>query len=245
MENDPKTCPPIVLQPYCSGAPMAGVLPGCPPGLQFLTTVDQLFIMQKVELVEAFTGFETKNKYRVFNSLGQQILFAKEDTDCCTRQCCGASRPFDLTITDIQGQEVIHLYRPLRCCLEELEVSSPPGTVIGKVDQKWSFCPKFVIKDQLGEPVLRIEGPWCTDSDCCGDVEFRVVDVQTGEQVGLVTKQWSGMAKEVFTDADNFGISFPLDLDVKVKATLLGALFLIDYMYYEDPEQTYDYRYRY
>ena len=73
-------------------------------------------------------------------------------------------------------------------------------------------------------------------SCCCGDVEFRVVDVQTGEQVGLVTKQWSGMAKEVFTDADNFGISFPLDLDVKVKATLLGALFLIDYMYYEDPD---------
>ena len=82
MESDPKTCPPIVLQPYCSGAPMAGVQPppGCPPDLQFLTTVDQLFIMQKVELVEAFTGFETRNKYRVFNSLGQQILYSKEDS---------------------------------------------------------------------------------------------------------------------------------------------------------------------
>ena len=72
-----------------------------------------------------------------------------------------------------------------------------------------------------------------------------MVDVQTGQQVGLITKQWSGVGKEVFTDADNLGISFSLDLDVKVKATLLGALFLIDYMYYEDPEQTYDYRYRY
>ena len=56
----------------------------------------------------------------------------------------------------------------------------------------------------------------------------------------------------MFTDADNFGINFPLDLDVKVcvkihlttylvyekdefqvKATLLGALFLIDFMYFE------------
>jgi hypothetical protein len=41
--------------------------------------------------------------------------------------------------------------------------------------------------------------------------------------------------KEAFTDADNFGVgvSFPLDLDVKVKATLLGAVFLIDFMFFE------------
>ena len=45
--------------------------------------------------------------------------------------------------------------------------------------------------------------------------------------MGKISKQWSGLAKEVFTDTDNFGISFPLDLDVKMKATLLGAVFLI------------------
>lgn len=27
--------------------------------------------------------------------------------------------------------------------------------------------------------------------------------------------------------------SFPMDLDVRCKATLLGAVFLIDYMFYE------------
>ena len=35
-------------------------------------------------------------------------------------------------------------------------------------------------------------------------------------KVGKISKQWSGLGKEVFTDADNFGINFPLDLDVKV-----------------------------
>ena len=35
-------------------------------------------------------------------------------------------------------------------------------------------------------------------------------------QVGKITKQWSGIGKELFTDADNFGVSFPKDLDVKV-----------------------------
>lgn len=46
-------------------------------------------------------------------------------------------------------------------------------------------------------------------------------------QVGKISKQWTGLAKEAFTDADNFGITFPIDLDVKMKATLLGAVFLI------------------
>ena len=73
--------------------------------------------------------------------------------------------------------------------------------------------------------------------------------------MGTITKQWSGLGKEMFTDADNFGINFPMDLDVKVrehcfaalpviiiqfsqmKATLLGALFLVDFMYFEKQNQ--------
>ena len=38
----------------------------------------------------------------------------------------------------------------------------------------------------------------------------------------------------MFTDAQNFGVTFPIDLDVKMKATLLGATFLIDFMYFEN-----------
>ena len=37
------------------------------------------------------------------------------------------------------------------------------------------------------------------------------------QEVGKITKQWSGLGKEMFTDADNFGINFPMDLDVKVR----------------------------
>ncbi|KAJ8048502.1 Phospholipid scramblase 1 [Holothuria leucospilota] len=31
----------------------------------------------------------------------------------------------------------------------------------------------------------------------------------------------------------NLGMHFPLDMDVKVKATLIGALFLIEFMFFE------------
>ncbi len=49
-----------------------------------------------------------------------------------------------------------------------------------------------------------------------------------GEQsVGQISKHWSGFLKEALTDTDNFNVQFPQDLDVKMKAVLLGAAFLI------------------
>lgn len=237
---------PVAPAPGAVGQPGAGGwmtipqgIPNCPPGLEYLTSIDQLLVHQKVELLEAFTAFETANKYTIKNTLGQKVYWAVEDTDCCTRNCCGPARPFDMKILDFYQNEVLHFNRPLRCqsccfpcCLQTMEVSAPPGNVIGTVEQNWSiFTPQFSIKDQTGNTVLRIEGPFCTFS-ICGDVEFKVV-TNDGSQVGKISKQWSGFAREVFTDADHFGINFPMDLDVRVKATLLGALFLIDYMFFE------------
>ncbi len=99
-------------------------LPGCPPGLEYLTQVDQILIHQVVELLEgrsklekfadvlmslmcwfaAFTGWETKNRYVLKNTLGQQVYYAMEDSDLCMRQCCGPTRGFIMHITDNMGQ---------------------------------------------------------------------------------------------------------------------------------------------
>ena len=37
--------------------------------------------------------------------MGQEVYYAKEDTDCCTRQVCGPGRPFLINITDTRGQD--------------------------------------------------------------------------------------------------------------------------------------------
>ncbi|PNF34188.1 Phospholipid scramblase 2 [Cryptotermes secundus] len=214
--------------------------PNIPRGLEYLTMIDQLLVHQKVELLEAFTGFETQNKYTIKNSMGQKVYYAVEDSDCLTRNCCGPLRPFDMKILDNYKTEVIHLNRPLACdscwfpcCLQRMEVSSPPGTVIGSIEQEWSILtPQFNIKNSAGDTVLKIEGPICTFS-ICGDVEFKVLSRDGGTQVGKISKQWAGLLREAFTDADYFGITFPMDLDVKMKAVMIGACFLIDVMFFE------------
>lgn len=253
--------PPIMMQPMggygnqvvregqsqmTAPQPISYLMPNVPRGLEYLTSLNQLFIRQKVELLEAFLGCETKNKFEIFDSSGRQIFYAEEDTNFCTRQCLGKLRPFDMRIRDGHGYEAMHLARPLACgsccypcCLQSIEVQAPPGIVVGTVEQEWSFIiPQYKVKDTSGNVVLRIEGPCCTVS-CCRDVEFKVLSADGVVEVGKISKKWSGLSREFFTDADNFGIIFPMDLDVKMKAVMLGACMLIDFMFFETSDSVF------
>uniref|UniRef100_A0A1B6DDB4 Phospholipid scramblase n=1 Tax=Clastoptera arizonana TaxID=38151 RepID=A0A1B6DDB4_9HEMI len=234
--------------PYSGGwMSVPSSAPGnCPPGLQYLCSIDQLLVHQEVELLEVLTTYETKNKYTVKNSVGQKVFYAVEESDCCTRNCCyGPLRPFGMRILDNYENQVMYLNRPLSCsscwcpcCLQKLEVYAPVGCLIGSVEEKWTpFIDKFSLKNAAGDIVCQIEGPICTFS-MCGDVEFNILSRDGGTVVGKISKQWSGLLREAFTDADYFGITFPMDLDVRMKAVMLGACFLIDYMFFEKAGNT-------
>ncbi|KAM5215236.1 phospholipid scramblase 3 isoform 3-T4 [Hipposideros larvatus] len=117
--------------------------------------------------------------------------------------------------------------------LMQMEVQAPPGTTIGHVLQTWHpFLPKFSIQDADRHTVLRVVGP-CWTCGCGTDTNFEVKTPDESRSVGRISKQWGGLLREALTDADDFGLQFPMDLDVKVKAVLLGATFLIDYMFFE------------
>uniref|UniRef100_A0A2K6SPT4 Phospholipid scramblase n=1 Tax=Saimiri boliviensis boliviensis TaxID=39432 RepID=A0A2K6SPT4_SAIBB len=206
-----------------------------PPGLEYLSQIDTILINQQIEPVEVLLRFESNNKYEIKNSFGQRIYFAAEDSHFCSRNCCGPSRPFTLRITDNLGQEVITVERPLRCsscccpcCLQEIEIQAPPGVPIGYVTQTWyPYLKKFTIQNQKGEDVLKMSGPCIMCSCCGGDVDFEITSLDEQIVVGRISKHWTGILREAFTDADNFGIYFPRNLDVKMKAVLIGACFLI------------------
>ncbi|XP_076240585.1 phospholipid scramblase 1 [Calliopsis andreniformis] len=208
-----------------------------PPGLEYLMALDHLFVVQKVELLEAFTGFETRNKYSVVNIRGEPVFYVVEKSSCCARCCLGSYRNCEFEVFDSSRRTILRMVRPCRCdscccpcCLQELQVYSG-DTLLGSVTQDWTcWQPSFSVRDATGQTVLTIKGPWFK---CCVNVTFKVRSADGEHRVGVIKKEWSGIGREMFTDSDNFGISFPLDLDVKIKAVLLGACLLIDFMYFE------------
>ncbi|XP_057593776.1 phospholipid scramblase 2-like [Hippopotamus amphibius kiboko] len=236
---------PVSLQPSVPARllwiPELTLSSDCPPGLEHLNQLDQVQVHQQIELTEVIIHIETNNKYEIKNQLGQRIYFAAEDTDCCTRYYCGGFRPFTMRILDLIGREVITLERPLRfnwccipCCLQEIEIHAPPGIPIGYVTEiRHPFLPKFRIQNENRKDILRIIGPCCMCS-CFGDVDFEINSLDGKNVLGKISKQFTGIVREICTNYSNFGIQFPSDVDVKTKAVVLGACFLIDFMFYEN-----------
>ncbi|KAH9365728.1 hypothetical protein HPB48_009611 [Haemaphysalis longicornis] len=109
----------------------------------------------------------------------------------------------------------------------ELEVQAPKGTVIGSVRMDFSLSPSFSILDRSEKLVLKIKGPLCPSTFCCNDVLFNIFAADEVTKLGHVIKFNSGLSGEEFIDVDSFSLAFPIDLDVKMKAVLLGALILI------------------
>lgn len=242
----PNMGPMVAPPPYSQPPPLQFMpppvrQPGCPPGLEYLAQLDQLAIHQQLGLLEAVSGWETANNYIVKNSLGQQVFVAKEASSFFGLHLTGARRPFTINLYDNMGQLIVKLIRPLRCnlcclpcCLQQLEVQCPPGNTIGYLKQNWHpFLPRFTILNDRKEPQLKIKGPLCNCS-CISDIVFQVMSLDETAKVGQISKHWAGFVQDYTTNIDNFGISFEQDLDIKLKAMLMGACFLIDFMYFEE-----------
>ncbi|KIH62706.1 Scramblase [Ancylostoma duodenale] len=106
--------------------------------------------------------------------------------------------------------------------------------LIGTVMQRSEYCSRiYEIKGVDDNFSLRVKRPCACP--CLIDIEFPF-HTASGENIGSITRKWGGWARAVYNDADVFSVTFPLELDVRAKAVLLGATFLIDFLDFECPE---------
>ncbi|KAL2804485.1 phospholipid scramblase 4 isoform c [Daubentonia madagascariensis] len=116
--------------------------------------------------------------------------------------------------------------------LAQLEVQCPPGVTLGFVAEHWNLCRAvYSIQNEKKENVMRVRGP-CSTYGCGSDSVFEVKSLDGVSNIGSIVRKWNGLLSAM-ADADHFDIHFPLDLDVKMKAMIFGACFLIDFMYFE------------
>jgi hypothetical protein len=140
----------------------------------------------------------------------------------------------------------------MKCCRQEMRVyegeghaesEEDPSTMIGYIQQPiggGGFSPQLNVMDREdGEPVaiIQAEAMCCLGGICC-DHTFTIKDPNTGQRLGKIVKErpegLAQVAKELATDADNFTMYVNKDMHPKTKGTMLAALHLIDYMFFEN-----------
>jgi uncharacterized protein YxjI len=79
-------------------------------------------------------------------------------------------------------------------------VQHPTQGEIGRFKSKlFSLGGGFDVYDRSGEKVAEVKGDW-------KGWNFRMIDRQ-GRALGVVTKKWAGLGRELFTSADNYMIA--------------------------------------
>eukprot|EP00831_Metopus_contortus_P008702 TRINITY_DN1333_c0_g1_i11.p2 TRINITY_DN1333_c0_g1~~TRINITY_DN1333_c0_g1_i11.p2 ORF type:complete len:126 (+),score=14.93 TRINITY_DN1333_c0_g1_i11:134-511(+) len=69
----------------------------------------------------------------------------------------------------------------------------------------------------------------------CKNISFKIFRPNDlDHHIGEITKQWSGCMKELLSNADNFGLTFPKEIDWREKLVLMTCVLFIDYRYFEE-----------
>ena len=178
--------------------------------------------------------------------------------DCvcwCLHSDCNKRRNFIMPVLSLNSEDhrqhqslepVFVIKRPCRsdcfpCCLQKIEVCDRAGLTIGSIHQKMRFrmmlpfCDTFEVLDENGEVVYQISAPCVVTTFCCTEADFVIRDMKDNV-VGEITKLYDTSdagVKESFTDIDMFTINYPHGCSFKMKAVLLAAIILFDYIYYE------------
>ncbi|GMR50162.1 hypothetical protein PMAYCL1PPCAC_20357, partial [Pristionchus mayeri] len=207
-----------------------------PPGLEFLLPCAGAHVRQRTDMIEMFTGIDTPNKYAIYNDQGQFMYYAQEQQNFggfLAAQYLGDNRGFYFTVTDGLGRQAFSVSRSSKLWTDcEMIVEAPPGIPAGFVSYNSSLCSRGVLTiwDAGRNPVLSV--PFPSECDCGGDRGYMVM---TGSDiVGSIVRKYPGFMKQAFTNCDNFALDFPVDLDVRIKCTLLACAIMIDFIDYED-----------
>jgi len=138
-------------------------------GLGFMGGMDGLFIQQKLEIFEAITGCDTKNRYHItpiplgmpdpppkewikqFKETAAQapLLKAKEDSACLERICLPHIRSFTMPFQDGAGSTFFTLERPFHCtmmtpccilCPQEMKLNDASGAQAAHAIEEFRCC---------------------------------------------------------------------------------------------------------
>lgn len=217
-----------------------------------------LVIERQIEMMNVFLGFEQANKYKIMNSLGEQVGYMEEKdigfAKMLGRQFFRLHRPFDIDVFNNYGDLLLTIKRPfsfinshIKCYLPGYdERGELMFEALGESCQSWHLWRRrynlFKLEDEVTDEYEQfgaIDAPFLS-------FDFPVRNHQ-GDVIASVDRNWVGLGREMFTDSGVYiirmdpasfsglgniypSVAGPLTLDQR--AILLGNAVSIDFDYF-------------
>lgn len=191
----------------------------------------RLSVRQRKRWLEILLSFEAKNAYDVFDERQMPVLRVEEQGQgfgsFLKRIFFGPMRWFDAHVLDPGTRAVLlRLHRPFRFMFHEIAVHDGDGRLLGTIKRRWSWVRRlYTVYGPEGSEVGNLFGPilrpWT--------FEIRLGD----RPVGMIQKKWSGIGKELFTDADNFRVELGDIPEPELRVLAFAATVLVDVVHFE------------
>jgi uncharacterized protein YxjI len=194
------------------------------PGFQgggSLFTEPILVVNQKAKLIEI------NNEYAVYDQHGRQLGAVRQVGQSTAKKILRAVSSYDqfmthkLQLVDVNGQVLLNLVRPAKLMKSKVLVTDAAGREIGSIVQQNAIGKIRFGLDSGGHTYGLIQAEnWRAWN-------FRIED-HTGTEVARITKTWEGIAKAVFTTADNYVIHIHRPLEDPLRSLVVASAVSVD-----------------
>lgn len=192
-----------------------------------------MFTQSNYFIKQEFALFKLTSKYFITNpETKETIAIAEENISPLHKY----SRLFikkqffgtKVDIKDAASQQVLYTIKKSGFWAPKVSVTDSTGNNLGHFQSKaFSLKGMFDVYESNNTKLAQVTGEFFKWNYTFTDI--------TGKQLGLVTKQWSGLGKELFTSSDNYMIS--IDESVQGNSNIMALLIIaglaIDIVYRE------------
>ena len=199
----------------------AGLTAGQATGGGTVLSEPILVVNQKAKWIEV------ANEYAIFDQHGTQVGAVREVGQSTAKKMIRALSSYDqflthkLQIVDMQGTVLLALTRPAKFLKSKIIVSDGAGREVGQIVQR----------NVLGKIKFGLE----SGGHAYGSINaenwrawnFNVQD-HAGSEVARITKTWEGLAKTMFTTADNYVVQLHGQLDEPLRSLVVASALSID-----------------
>ncbi len=180
-----------------------------------------LVVNQKAKLIEL------NNQYSVFNQSGQQIASVNQVGQSAAKKAVRLLTSFDqfmthkLEIADSAGRVLLKITRPAKVMKSTVIISDGNDQEVGRIVQDNMFGKIHFSLQAGGQTYGAIKAEnWRAWN-------FRIED-HTGVEVARITKTFEGVAKTIFTTADNYVVQIHTQIPQPLNSLVVAAALSVD-----------------